>query len=172
MPSHRRLLLTFLLTVRPLVYFAPPPGLVRHYEGQWQGAVSRQQGFSASYSMSRPVSTTRKQTSQQAKPLEASPFGLFWGAVAKKEVQVSFSHGQSQNERSDNRRPLATATNPRKAASRVHGIKAFKRRIRNRPLLGIIHRSGTATYSKACGRLIYMVQESGKALLISIHSNR
>ncbi len=44
-----------------LIYFAPPPGLVRHYEGQWQGAVSRQQGFSASYSMSRPVSTTRRQ---------------------------------------------------------------------------------------------------------------
>ncbi|WP_066017588.1 hypothetical protein [Endozoicomonas atrinae] len=79
-----------------LIYFAPPPGLVRHYEGQWQGAVSRQQGFSASYSVSRPVSTTRRQTSQQAKPLEASQFGLFWGAVAKKEVMVSFRHGQSQ----------------------------------------------------------------------------
>ncbi|WP_066017352.1 hypothetical protein [Endozoicomonas atrinae] len=79
-----------------LIYFAPPPGLVRHYEGQWQGAVSRQQGFSASYSMSRPVSTTRTQSSQQAKHLQASPFGLFWGAVAKKEVEVSFRHGQSQ----------------------------------------------------------------------------
>ncbi len=78
-----------------LIYFAPPPGLVRHYEGQWQGADSRQQCFSASYSMSRPVSTTRQQSSQQAKPLEASPFGLFWGAVAKKEAVVSFSHGVS-----------------------------------------------------------------------------
>ncbi|WP_139117685.1 hypothetical protein, partial [Endozoicomonas atrinae] len=79
-----------------LIYFAPPPGLVRHYEGQWQGAVSRQQGFSATYSASRPVSTTRRQSSQQATPLQASPIGLFWGAVAKKEIQISFSHGESQ----------------------------------------------------------------------------
>ncbi|USE34057.1 hypothetical protein [Endozoicomonas sp. SCSIO W0465] len=80
---------------RPLVYFAPPPGVIRPYESQWQGALSRQQGFSAGYSTSRPVSTTRRQSSQQAKPLEASPFGLFWGAVAKKEVVVSFAHGES-----------------------------------------------------------------------------
>ena len=78
-----------------LIYFAPPPGLVRQYEGQWQGAVSRQQCFSASYSTSVPISTTRQQSSQQAKPLEASPFGLFWGVVAKKEAVVSFSHGVS-----------------------------------------------------------------------------
>ncbi|USE38688.1 hypothetical protein [Endozoicomonas sp. SCSIO W0465] len=85
---------------RPLVYFAPPPGVIRPYKSQWQGALSRQQGFSAGYSTSRPVSTTRRQSSQQAKPLEATPFGLFWGAVAKKEVKVSFSHGQSQKKES------------------------------------------------------------------------
>ena len=39
---------------RPLVYFAPPPGVIRPYESQWQGALSRQQGFSAGYSTSRP----------------------------------------------------------------------------------------------------------------------
>ncbi|MBO9484839.1 hypothetical protein, partial [Salinisphaera sp. G21_0] len=64
---------------KPLVYYAPPPGLVRPYGSQWQGALSRQQGFTAGYSTSRPVSITRRQSSQQAKPVEASPLGLFWG---------------------------------------------------------------------------------------------
>ncbi|WP_163372664.1 hypothetical protein [Endozoicomonas acroporae] len=81
---------------RPSFYFVPPPSVIRPYGCQWQGALNRQQGFSAGYSSSRPVSTTRQQSSQQAKPLEASPFGLFWGAVAKKQAKVSFSHRQSQ----------------------------------------------------------------------------
>ncbi|MBO9480179.1 hypothetical protein, partial [Salinisphaera sp. G21_0] len=59
-------------------------------------ALSRQQGFTAGYSTSRPVSITRRQSSQQAKPVEASPLGLFWGSVAKKQAKVSFSHRQSQ----------------------------------------------------------------------------
>ncbi|MGO0305020.1 hypothetical protein ACTL6P_00155 [Endozoicomonas acroporae] len=80
----------------PSFYFVPPPSVIRPYGCQWQGALNRQQGFSAGYSSSRPVSTTRQQSSQQAKPLEASPFGVFWGAVAKKQAKISFSHRQSQ----------------------------------------------------------------------------
>ncbi|MGO0307486.1 hypothetical protein ACTL6P_12910 [Endozoicomonas acroporae] len=75
--------------------FVPPPSVIRFYQGNWKIAVGRQQQREAVYSTSRPVSSSRRQSSQQAKPLEASPFGLFWGAVAKKEAQVSFSHSDS-----------------------------------------------------------------------------
>ena len=81
---------------RPSFYFVTPPSVIRPYGCQWQGALNRQQSFSAGYSSSRPVSTTRRQSSQQAKPLEASPFGVFWGAVVKKQAKISFSHRQSQ----------------------------------------------------------------------------
>ncbi|WP_422464048.1 hypothetical protein [Endozoicomonas sp. ALB115] len=75
--------------------FVPPPSVIRFYQGNWKKAVGRQQQRAAVYSTSRPISSSRTQSSRQARSVEASPFGLFWGAVAKKEAQVSFSHSDS-----------------------------------------------------------------------------
>ncbi|MGI2026577.1 hypothetical protein [Endozoicomonas acroporae] len=75
--------------------FVPPPSVIRFYQGNWKKAVGRQQQRVAVYSTSRPVSSSRTQSSRQARSVEASPFGPFWGAVAKKEAQVSFSHSDS-----------------------------------------------------------------------------
>ena len=86
----------FLFDGRPLVYFAPHPGVVRPYQSDWQTATDRQQVCSTPYSASRPVNTSRTQNSHQAQPLEATDLGLYWSSVAKKETVVSVSHGQSQ----------------------------------------------------------------------------
>ena len=77
--------------------FVPPPSLVRFYQGNWQTATDRQQVRTMAYSTSRPINTSRTQTSHQAQPLAARTLGLYWGSVAKKETVVSFYHGQSQN---------------------------------------------------------------------------
>lgn len=81
---------------KPLVYFAPPSGLVQLCESQWQTATDRQQVRSTPYFTSRPVNTSRTQNSHQVQPLEATNLGLYWGSAAKKETVVSVSHGQSQ----------------------------------------------------------------------------
>lgn len=81
---------------KPLVYFAPPPGVIRPYQSDWQTATDRQQVCTTGYGTSRPVNTSRTQTSHQAQPLEATDLGLYWGSVATKETVVSVSHGQSQ----------------------------------------------------------------------------
>ena len=81
---------------KPLVYFAPPPGVVRPYQSDWQTATDRQQVCSTPYSTSRPVNTSRTQNSHQSRPLVATTLGLYWGSVAKKETVVSVSHGQSR----------------------------------------------------------------------------
>ena len=81
---------------KPLVYFAPPPGVVRPYQSDWQTATDRQQVCSTGYGTSRPINTFRTQTSHQSQPLEATDLGLYWSSVAKKETVVSFSHGVSE----------------------------------------------------------------------------
>ena len=76
--------------------FVTPPSVIRFYQGHWQAGIYRQQESTAVYSTSVPISTTRRQASQQAKPLEALALGLYWGEVTKSEVKVGFSHGKSQ----------------------------------------------------------------------------
>ena len=76
--------------------FVTPPSVIRFYHGHWQTGVYRQQESTAVSSTSVPISTTRRQASQQAKPLEALALGLYWGEVTKSEVKVGFSHGKSQ----------------------------------------------------------------------------
>ncbi len=83
--------------------FVPPPAVTRQYQGHWQTGASRQQSNKAGFSDSRPVSTTRMQHSHDARPVEAESIGLFWGAVAKKQTTVSFSHGQSQKKEANTR---------------------------------------------------------------------
>ncbi|WP_419835305.1 hypothetical protein [Endozoicomonas atrinae] len=106
MKSHHRLislsvlmLMSRLLTLgftRQRNAFVTPPSVIRFYQGHWQTGANRQRQSTAIYSTSRPVSTSRSQSSQQAKPLEAASFGLYWSDVTKKEVKVSFSHSMSQ----------------------------------------------------------------------------
>ncbi len=86
----------FVFDGRPPVYFAPPPGVVRPYQSDWQTATDRQQVRTTGYATSRPANTSRRQTSHQAQPLAVTSLGLYWGSVAKKETVVSVSHGQSQ----------------------------------------------------------------------------
>ncbi|WP_422491592.1 hypothetical protein [Endozoicomonas sp. ALE010] len=97
--------------------FVPPPSVIRFYQGNWKKAIGRQQQRAAVYSTSRPVSSSRTQSSRQARSVETSPFGLFWGAVAKKEAQVSFSH-------SDSLKKEATADGRWQQAVKIDGHKS------------------------------------------------
>ena len=87
----------FKMDGRPLLFFAPTPELIRHYGSQWLTGTIRHRSNTAAYGSSRLVSTSRRQSSQQAKPVEALSYGLLWGGVTKKmEVMVSISHGESR----------------------------------------------------------------------------
>ena len=94
----------FLFDGRPPVYFAPPPGVVRPYQSDWQTATDRQQvrtlrpmpRVGLSIPLGRKPATRRNNSLRQA-------LALYWGSVAKKETMVSVNHGQSQEKTNDNR---------------------------------------------------------------------
>ena len=116
----------------------PPPSLVRFYQGNWQIATDRQQVRTTAYSTSRPINTSRTQTSHQAQPLAARTLGLYWGSVAKKETVVSFHHGQSRKKEkitSDQWQQIASKDSRQKAEwdQSIRSLNESNKEAWNRP---------------------------------------
>ena len=106
---------------KPRYAFVPPPSVSRSYQAHWQKGLSCQQQSTAAYSTSRPVHTTRTQSSQQAKPLESAAFGLYWGEMAKRETVVSFRHGVSGEKETGISTPWEQTSHPRCHAAAAVG---------------------------------------------------
>ena len=83
----------FYFQPEPVYLFLPPPKVVTSYVSLWQKAQSQQGSLSSPYGRSLTRLTTIQQTSHQGRPVEAARLGLFWGKVAKQEIQLVISHG-------------------------------------------------------------------------------
>ncbi len=84
----------FSLDGKPLVFYAPPPGLLISTSAPWDTGASSQTECSSAYDASRIVQACRSQSSHDGKVLEAAWLGLFWNQVTKSDSRVGFSHGQ------------------------------------------------------------------------------
>ncbi|MGI9276872.1 MAG: hypothetical protein ACR2PT_18755 [Endozoicomonas sp.] len=81
--------------------YVPPPTVVSFHQSQWQKAQNHQGSLNSPYGRSLPRQTRIQQTSHQGRPVEASRLGLFWGRVAKQEVELQIRHGTPDPRDSD-----------------------------------------------------------------------
>ena len=78
---------------KPSLIFVPPPAITITSAAAWQAGSDQQAQYSCRHENSLPIQTSRQQSSQQARVLEAPKIGLFWSQVTKKEIKACFSHG-------------------------------------------------------------------------------
>ncbi len=86
----------FVLDGKPLVYYAPPPDILKSTRAPWDTGQDSQQERRSYYQTSRIVEASLLQTSHPARVLDAARLGLFWNRVAIFDSQVEISHGTGQ----------------------------------------------------------------------------
>ena len=83
--------------------FIPPPTVVSFHQSNWDATQHQQSNLKSTYGRSLTRQTSIQQTSHQGTPVDAARLGLFWGRVAKQEIQLAISHGNAQPHQGDHK---------------------------------------------------------------------
>ena len=86
----------FVFDGKPLVFYAPPPDILKTTRAPWDTGQDNRQNLHSYYQASRIVEVSRAQSSHQGRELNPAWLGVFWNRVAIFDSGVEISHGTGQ----------------------------------------------------------------------------